>query len=49
MGEDGASGRLLDRKAAVPALVGDLSDVLVVCGLAGAAKDIAHLTRDGDN
>lgn len=49
MGQDGAPGRTLDRKAAVPALVGDLSDTLVVCGLAGAAKDIAHLTRDGDN
>lgn len=40
--------RLLDRKTAVPALVGDPSGLLIVCGLAGAAKDIAHLTGDGD-
>ena len=41
--------RLLDRKIAVPAIVGDPSDLLIVCGLAGASKDIAHLTDDGDN
>ena len=41
--------RLLDRKQAVPAIVGDPSDLLIVCGLAGASKDIAHLTNDGDN
>jgi thiamine pyrophosphate-dependent acetolactate synthase large subunit-like protein len=41
--------RLLDRKTAVPAIVGDPSDLLIVCGLAGASKDIAHLTSDGDN
>lgn len=41
--------RSLDRRTAVPALVGDPSDLLVVCGLAGAAKDMAHLTGDGDN
>ncbi|MDE0807799.1 MAG: thiamine pyrophosphate-dependent enzyme [Alphaproteobacteria bacterium] len=41
--------RLLDRKQAVPAIVGDPSDLLIVCGLAGASKDIAHLTDDGDN
>ena len=40
---------LLDRKMAVPAIVGDPSDLLIVCGLAGASKDIAHLTDDGDN
>ena len=40
--------RLLDRKTAVPALVGNPSGLLIVCGLAGAAKDIAHLTGDGD-
>ncbi len=39
----------LDRKQAVPALVGDPSDFLIVCGLAGASKDIAYLTQDGDN
>ena len=41
--------RLLDRKIAVPAIVGDPSNLLIVCGLAGASKDIAHLTDDGDN
>ena len=41
--------RLLDRKMAVPAIVGDPSNLLIVCGLAGASKDIAHLTDDGDN
>lgn len=41
--------RPLDRKMAVPAIVGDPSDLLIVCGLAGASKDIAHLTNDGDN
>ncbi|MDA0340956.1 MAG: thiamine pyrophosphate-dependent enzyme [Proteobacteria bacterium] len=41
--------RFLDRKQAVPAIVGDPSDLLIVCGLAGASKDIAHLTNDGDN
>jgi thiamine pyrophosphate-dependent acetolactate synthase large subunit-like protein len=41
--------RLLDRKMAVPAIVGAPSDLLIVCGLAGASKDIAHLTDDGDN
>ena len=41
--------RALDRKDAVPKIVGDPSDLLIVCGLAGASKDIAHLTNDGDN
>ncbi len=41
--------RPLDRKQAVPAIVGDPSDLLIVCGLAGASKDIAHLTNDGNN
>jgi len=41
--------RPLDRKMAVPAIVGAPSDLLIVCGLAGASKDIAHLTDDGDN
>jgi phosphonopyruvate decarboxylase len=41
--------RPLDRKQAVPAIIGDPSDLLIVCGLAGASKDIAHLTNDGDN
>ena len=38
---------VLDRRQAVPALVGDHRDFLIVTGLAGAAKDIAHLSDDG--
>lgn len=51
---DGAATRktsdqdyLLDRRWAVPALVGDHRDFLIVTGLAGTAKDIAHLSNDG--
>lgn len=39
----------LDRKEAVPALIGDPSDLLIVAGLAGTAKDIAALTEEGPN
>ena len=39
----------LDRREAVPALVGDHKDFLIVTGLAGTAKDFASLTRDGAN
>jgi thiamine pyrophosphate-dependent acetolactate synthase large subunit-like protein len=39
----------LDRKVAVPRMVGDPSDLLIVTGLAGASKDLAALTQDGDN
>jgi phosphonopyruvate decarboxylase len=41
--------RILDRKLAVPALIGEPSDLLIVAGLAGTAKDIAALTNEGDN
>ena len=41
--------RTLDRKDAVPALVPDPDDFLIVAGLAGAAKDVAHLTDEGGN
>lgn len=41
--------RILDRKTAVPALVGDPSDFLIVAGLAGAAKDTAQLTQEAAN
>ena len=41
--------RILDRKDAVPEIIGDPNDFLIVCGLAGASKDIAHLTNDGNN
>ncbi|MCP5153097.1 MAG: thiamine pyrophosphate-binding protein [Ectothiorhodospiraceae bacterium] len=37
----------LDRLDAVPALVGDHRDFLIVAGLAGTARDIAALTDDG--
>ncbi len=36
----------LDRRQAVPALVGDHRDFLIVTGLAGTAKDMAHLSGD---
>lgn len=39
----------LDRITAVPAIVGDPKDFLVIAGLAGTAKDMAHLTNDGPN
>lgn len=39
----------LDRAEAVPALVGNPDDFLIIAGLAGPAKDIGALTRDGDN
>jgi phosphonopyruvate decarboxylase len=39
----------LDRSVAVPALLGDVGDFLIVTGLAGTAKDIANLARDGSN
>ena len=39
----------LDRREAVPALVGNHEDFLIVAGLAGTAKDMASLTGDGAN
>jgi thiamine pyrophosphate-dependent acetolactate synthase large subunit-like protein len=40
---------ILDRRDAVPALIGRHEDFLIVSGLAGTSKDIAALTRDGAN
>ncbi len=40
---------LLERREAVPAIIGDPGDTLFVAGLAGTARDLVHLTRDGDN
>lgn len=40
---------LLDRKDAVPKLVGNHEELLIVSGLAGTSKDIAALTDDGSN
>ena len=40
---------ILDRREAVPALIGDHKDFLFVAGLAGTARDIAAMTDDGAN
>ncbi len=40
---------VLDRREAVPALLGRHEDFLIVTGLAGTARDLAALTRDGDH
>src|SRR5712672_3458073 len=42
-----AAGFILDRRDAVPALIGRHEDFLFVTGLAGTARDIAALTHDG--
>ena len=47
---DTASGpKRLARQAAVPKLIGDPSDFLIVAGLAGPAKDIGALTKESPN
>ena len=38
---------ILDRREAVPALIGRHQDFLIVTGLAGTARDVAALTQDG--
>ena len=38
---------ILDRRDAVPALIGRHEDFLIVSGLAGTSRDLAALTRDG--
>jgi len=38
----------MDRREAVPELIGPPDDFLIVCGLAGPSKDISHLTDDAD-
>ena len=40
---------LLDRNHAVPKLVGDPKDFLIIAGLAGTAYEFASMTNDGDN
>jgi thiamine pyrophosphate-dependent acetolactate synthase large subunit-like protein len=40
-------GFILDRRDAVPALIGRHEDFLIVSGLAGTSRDIAVLTQDG--
>jgi len=44
-----ADERALDRRTALAALVGDHRDFLFVSGLAGASRDVAALTGDGDH
>jgi len=39
----------LDRNHAVPALVGNPADFLMIAGLAGTAYELAAITNDGDN
>ncbi len=39
----------LDRRDAVPQLVGDPNDFLIIAGLAGTAKDTAHLCEPNAN
>jgi phosphonopyruvate decarboxylase len=45
----GAAARrfILDRRDAVPALIGRHEDFLIVSGLAGTSRDVAALTGDG--
>jgi thiamine pyrophosphate-dependent acetolactate synthase large subunit-like protein len=43
----GAASFILDRRDAVPALIGRHEDFLIVSGLAGTSRDIAALTDDG--
>jgi len=38
---------ILDRRDAVPALIGRHENFLIVSGLAGTSRDVAALTRDG--
>ena len=40
---------VLDRRQAIPALVGRHEDFLIVGGLAGSARDVAALTQNGPN
>lgn len=39
----------LDRREAIPRVVGNPDDFLIITGLAGVAQDIAHLTRESPN
>lgn len=49
LGSAAAPAFLLDRRQAVPALIGRHQDFLIVTGLAGTSRDIAALTSDGDH
>jgi len=41
------AGFVLDRREAIPALIGNHQDFLFVAGLAGTSRDVAALTGDG--
>ncbi len=43
----GSPAFVLDRREAVPRLIGNHEDFLIVTGLAGTARDVAALTNDG--
>jgi len=47
VGSAAAPSFVLDRRQAVPALIGRHQDFLIVTGLAGTSRDIAALTEDG--
>jgi phosphonopyruvate decarboxylase len=47
VGSATAPSFVLDRRQAVPALIGRHQDFLIVTGLAGTSRDIAALTDDG--
>ena len=47
MASPAAPDFILDRTQAVPALIGGHEDFLIIAGLAGTARDVAALTRDG--
>jgi phosphonopyruvate decarboxylase len=42
-----APGFVLDRRRAVPALIGRHQDFLIIAGLAGTSRDVAAITDDG--
>ncbi|MDP6707394.1 MAG: thiamine pyrophosphate-dependent enzyme [Alphaproteobacteria bacterium] len=44
-----ANSGTLDRGVAVPKLLGDLDDFLIVTGLAGTARDVAAMAEDKSN
>jgi len=39
----------MDRREAVPALIGNADDFLIITGLAGAAKDVGAYTKEAPN
>ncbi len=43
------TSKYLDRRLALPKLVGNPSDFLIVSGLAGAAKDVGQLAKEAPN